>query len=78
MFIYHLDELIKQKEIRDKQKLPDYQIAKDINITRQTFAKLKNNHINPYHTTTEVIENLLKYFSCNSITQLIEYKKDVD
>ena len=75
MYTYHLDELIKKKEIEENRKLSDTQLADAIGISRQTFGKIKNYHINEYVTSTDVLEKILKYFQCKKITELIEYEK---
>lgn len=74
MFVYHLDELIKQKEIQEIKSFSDTQIAEEIGISRQTFGKIKNNHIKEYTTSTDVLNKILRYFGCKHITDLIEYE----
>lgn len=73
MIIYHLDNLIKKKEMIEQKKISDTKLAENIGITRQTLAKIRDNHIKPYVTTTEVLDKILKYFKCQQISELIEY-----
>jgi len=76
MFVYHLDNLIKQKEIKDNRKLTDIQLSEDLSISRPTLSRIKNHHLNNYITSTDVLEKILKYFECENINELIEYKKE--
>lgn len=76
MFIYHLDNLIRQYEIDNKQSFSINQLADLIGISRQTLSKIKNHHITNYVTSTDIIEKLLSFFKCSKITDLIEYIPD--
>jgi len=73
MMVYHLEELIKAKERREQRKIADSKIAEEIGITRQTLARIKDNHIKPYTTNTEILDKLLKYFDCTQINELVDY-----
>jgi DNA-binding Xre family transcriptional regulator len=79
MFKYKLNDLILKKMIETKTtRILDGQLANEIGITRQTLAKLKNSKDENYQTTTEILEKILKYFDCENITDLIEYKRNIE
>ncbi|MBP0723565.1 helix-turn-helix transcriptional regulator [Bacillus sp. RG28] len=48
------------KELRTESQITQIQMAKDLNVTRQTIVAIENNHYNP---SLELALKLARYFN---------------
>jgi putative transcriptional regulator len=48
------------KELRTEHRITQIQMAKDLNVTRQTIVAIENNHYNP---SLELALKLARYFN---------------
>lgn len=62
MIRFRLKELISEKEFREKRVVTLAEIAEATGIHRVTLSKIANNR--GYHTGTEILDRLCKYFDC--------------
>jgi DNA-binding Xre family transcriptional regulator len=67
---YKLNELIAEKEFRERRRLLVQEIAADTGITRNTLSKMLNQH--GASVRTENLDRLCAYFRCR-IEDLVEF-----
>jgi len=70
MLRYKLNELIADKEFRERRRVLVQEIAVDTGITRNTLSKLLNQH--GASVRTENLDRLCGYFGCR-IEDLVEF-----
>lgn len=70
MLRYKLNELIADKEFRERRRLLVQEIAADTGITRNTLSKILNQH--GASVRTENLDRLCAYFRCR-IEDLVEF-----
>ncbi len=69
MVRYNLKKLVADKEFKERRRISIKEISEKTEISRTTLSKMVNNK-EKYNSTTEIIEKLCKYFSCE-ITDLM-------
>ena len=70
MLRYKLNELIADKEFRERRRLLVQEIAANTGITRNTLSKILNQH--GARVRTENLDRLCAYFRCH-IEDLVEF-----
>jgi len=73
MIRFRLREMIIDKEFKDGRRIKLEEIARETGIHRTTLSRIAGQR--GYNTTTENIDKLCRYFSCQ-VGNLLEYVAD--
>jgi len=77
MIKYNLKELVSQKSFKEGSSITMTDVAKAINISRNTLYRMANSK-GDFSTKTEYIEKLCTYFNCtpNDLMTIVSDKSD--
>ncbi|GAB3727117.1 hypothetical protein GCM10028862_03290 [Luteimonas pelagia] len=73
MIRFRLKELMAEREFRENRVITLAEVAEATGIHRVTLSKIANNR--GYHTGTEILDRLCKYFECQ-VGDLAIYVED--
>ncbi len=64
MIVYRVREMWEKKQQQEKRRITLLELAEATGVNRNTLSRLVDPARRPYNTTTEVIDKLCRYFSC--------------